>query len=66
MTNALYNITVHDNIISGGTTGIQTNPQLANAYTTSHWYNNTYQSGQQYWWSAGQINQAAWTAAGQS
>ena len=66
MVNGLYNISVHDNTMSGGTTGIQTYPLIANAYSTSHWYNNTYQASQQFFWASGETNLAGWTAAGQS
>jgi parallel beta-helix repeat protein len=67
-TGMLYNLQVHDNIFTdtAGTTGIQTWPYVANAYATSHWVNNTYQTGQHFYWTGNLIDITAFHNAGQS
>jgi hypothetical protein len=39
---------------------------IANAYSTSHWVNNTYQTGQHFYWTGNLIDITAFHNAGQS
>ncbi len=67
-TSLLTNLQVHDNAMtdSVGTSGIQTVPYAAAAYSTSRWTNNRYKADQRFWWQGKQINVSRWHDAGQN